>query len=142
MDPAINQNPASRHFQRNLFFLGALVFLVTGMFSGSRTLDRGFTNRDAAKFERILHKKEVLLNREFAQLKEAFAEDSAMNVLDRRSSEYQDLANRQGISIFFFEKGVLKYWSDHSIPIPAAWSPRLNKPFIPDAHLSTPRGRR
>jgi two-component system nitrogen regulation sensor histidine kinase NtrY len=130
MEHAIKQNPTSRRFHRNLLFLAALVFLVTGMISGSLFRDQGYTHLDTRKFERVLHKKEHLLREEFAQLEVEFANGTPMDVLDRRSSRYQDLANRHDISIFFFERGVLKYWSDHSIPVSGHWNTRLNKSFI------------
>ena len=130
MEQSVNQNTTPHRFRRNLLFLASLIFLVTGMISGSRFQDHNYSQREARKFMRVLHKKEHLLREEFAQLESDFTRGTPMEVLDRRSSRYQDLANRQGISIFFFEDGLLKYWSDHSIPVSGRWSPRLNKPFI------------
>ncbi len=51
-------------------------------------------------------------------------------MLDQKSTEYQDLSNREGISVFYYEDNVLSYWSDHSIPVPDRWRARLNRPFL------------
>ncbi len=93
-------------------------------------MEQHYSARDTRRFEKVLHRKERLLNQEFGQLETAFSGDSVMKLLDQRSSVYQELANRDGISIFYYEEGELKYWSDHSIPFPDRWTPRFNKPFI------------
>ncbi len=122
--------PKPSHFRRNLIFLAALVFLVVGMISGSRSGALGYSQRAAKKFERILHKKEQVLKSEFETLEKEFAGRDPKDVLDHRSTGYQDLAIRRGISLFYYEEGSLSYWSDHSIPLPTSWRPRLNKPFV------------
>ena len=93
---------SSHHFRRNLLLLGALVSLVTAMISASLSIERGQNDRDAVKFERVLHKKEQWLNDEFKKLASEFQSENPMDVLDRRSSGYQDLSNSQGISVFYF----------------------------------------
>ncbi len=130
MEQTRNQHPKPNRFLRNLIFLGALIFLVAGMISGSRTGEQAHSLRVTGKFERALHKKERLLKSEFEKLEAEFAGTAPKDVLDRRSKGYQDLANSRGISIFYYEKGSLVYWSDHTIPIPALWRTSLNKPFI------------
>ena len=45
----------------------AFVFLVSGILSGNRFRDKDFNQKDAKKFERILHNKERLLMDEFQQ---------------------------------------------------------------------------
>lgn len=107
----------------------ALIFLLTGIMAGRRYRDEGYTHKDARQFERVLHRKEGLLKNEFHKLEQLFAGEAPMEVLDRNSSKYQDLATRQGISIFFYDQGVLKYWSDHSVPVTSSWRPRFNLPF-------------
>jgi two-component system nitrogen regulation sensor histidine kinase NtrY len=121
---------SSHHFRRNLLLLGSLVSLVTAMISASLSIERGHNDRDAIKFERVLHKKEQWLNDEFKKLASEFQSENPMDVLDRRSSGYQDLSNSQGISVFYFEEGQLTYWSDHTIPLRPRWSPRLSKPYL------------
>jgi signal transduction histidine kinase len=116
--------------RRNLMFLAALVLFVSGMISGGRHGEEGYSRRIAARFEKVLHIKEEILNREFANLEAAFSGADPLEVLEGRSSRYQELSKRRGITIYFFREGVLQYWSDHSVPIPESWSPRLNKPFV------------
>ncbi len=123
-------NPTPQTFRRRLIFLAALVFLIAGMISGSRFRDTSSFQKEKGKFERVLNKKEDLLKKEFKQLKSAFQSEAPMDVLDQRSSGYLELANRQAISVFYYEKGELAYWSDHSIAIPTRWDPKLNKPFV------------
>jgi two-component system nitrogen regulation sensor histidine kinase NtrY len=110
--------------------MAALVFLVAGAISGSRFMDRQSLQRETEKFQHLLHKKERKLKEEFTRLELLFNEGEPMEVLDLKSKEYQELANREGIAVFYFEDGDLRYWSDHSIALPDRWSTRLNKPFI------------
>ncbi|MEN8230880.1 MAG: hypothetical protein ABFS38_22180, partial [Bacteroidota bacterium] len=112
------------------FIMAALVFLVVGIITGGRFRSDAYSNRDVRKFEKTLHDKERLLKDELSQLETLFADGSPTEVLDRKSSSYQKLANRHGISIFFYEKGILKYWSDHSIPLPSRWRPRYARPYL------------
>ncbi len=107
----------------------AFIFLVAGIMSGNRYRNEGYNQKDARKFERVLHKKERLLKDEFQELEELFTVDAPTEVLDRKSSEYQEIATSQGISIFYYDHGFLKYWSDHSVPVTNRWRPRFNLPF-------------
>lgn len=109
--------------------IGALSFLVVGILSGKRFRDEGYNQKDARKFEKVLHKKERLLKDEFRELELLFAAGDTMDVLDRKSSKYQELATSQGISIFFYDHGELRYWSDHSVPVTSRWRPRFDLPF-------------
>ncbi|MEN8157635.1 MAG: ATP-binding protein, partial [Bacteroidota bacterium] len=130
MSQSIDNSPTHQLYRRRLLFLAALVFLVAGVISGSRFRDRGSFQKDKARFERVLNKKEELLKKEFIQLESAFQSEAPMDVLDQRSSGYLDLASRQAISVFYYEKGELAYWSDHSIAISTHWDPKLHKPFV------------
>ncbi len=107
----------------------AFIFLVSGILSGIRFRDEDYNQKDARIFERILHKKERLLKDEFQELEALFAVDAPTEVLDRKSSEYQELATSQGVSIFYYDHGFLRYWSDHSVPVFNRWRPRFNLPF-------------
>ena len=112
------------------FIMAALLFLVVGIIAGNRFRSEAYSHKDARKFEKTLHEKERLLKDELRQLETLFANGSPLDVLDRRSSTYQKLANRHGISIFYYERGILKYWSDHSIPLPTRWRPRYARPYV------------
>jgi two-component system nitrogen regulation sensor histidine kinase NtrY len=126
----MNHQPGRRNFRQNLLFLAALLFLVAGMVSGSRSRDRGHPLREVARFQKVLHKKERLLKEEFKQLAEDLGSKDPAGVMKEHSAGYQELADRHGITIFYFGDRELVYWSDNTIPIPPNWTGRLNKPFI------------
>jgi signal transduction histidine kinase len=129
MEQENDKNPSGARYRGMVLLALALFFLLAGILSGKRYQDESFSYRDAKKFERVLHRKERLLKKEFQELEQLFTSDSPMDILDRKSSDYQDLATRQGISIFFYDQGELKYWSDHSVPVTSRWRPRFNLPF-------------
>ncbi len=113
-----------------ILFLGAFVFIVLGVIAASLFREGNYSKKDAAKLERVLHKKEQFLKEEFNRLEELFSEGRPTRVLDELSGKYQDLSTREGISVFYYEDNTLKYWSDHSVPIPDRWRARLNRPFL------------
>jgi len=118
------------NFQRNLMLLAALVCFVVWMFSAGASGEGRSNSREVAAFEKVLHKKEQLLKDEFALLELGFKNESPMEILERRSPQYLELLNRQGISVFYYQGTTLKYWSDHTIPLRNRWWPRLKKPFL------------
>ena len=130
MDGAERNRTAKLHPRGNLLFPAALLFLVIGIIAGSRQAESRQDNREVRAFERVLQKKERLLMEEFARLEQLFDSVTPTEVLNQRSTRYQEMANREGISIFYFEGGRLTYWSDHSIPVASAWRPRYNQSFI------------
>ncbi|MCK5137374.1 MAG: hypothetical protein KAR19_16440 [Bacteroidales bacterium] len=130
MEEAIDKKHESGWRHIAILFGAAVIFLVVGIISGSRNLGDSYIHKDAGKFEKVLHKKERFLKDEFQQLEELFFDRSPTEVLDRKSSSYQNLALRDGISIFYYEKGTLKYWSDHSIPVTNRWRPQFARPFV------------
>ena len=70
------------------------------------------------------------MKEELGELQALFGDDSPTEVLDRKSPRYQKLATMHGISIFYYEKGILKYWSDHSIPLPNRWRARFARSYV------------
>jgi signal transduction histidine kinase len=119
------------NFQRNLLLLGALVCFVIWMISVGASGEGRSKAREAAAFEKVLHKKEQVLKDEFSLLERELKNESPMDVLERRSSQYRELSDRQGISIFYYKGEALKYWSDHTIPLRGRWRQRLQNPFLP-----------
>ena len=122
--------PKSFTFQRAILFLGAFVFMVIGIISATIFREGKYSYKDARILEEALHKKERFLKEEFSHLEELFTETNPTRVLDQLSIEYQDLSNRKGISVFYYEDNILTYWSDHSVPVPDRWRARLNRPFL------------
>jgi signal transduction histidine kinase len=117
--------------RRGVFLMiGAALSMAVGIYSGNRYRDQPYTQKDVERFEATLHSKEQLLTEEFATLEGSFAQEPARGVLNRNSGRYQELANRNGISIFYYERENLTYWSDHSIPLPQRWRGRLSRPFL------------
>jgi len=112
-------------------FLLAVAFLAGGIISGFCCREERFTKNDAGKFERVLHRKENFLQKEFEKLEKQFADYAPIEVLHDRSPEYQELATTRGISVFYYENGLLRYWSDHSIPVTSRWRQRYGRPFVP-----------
>jgi two-component system nitrogen regulation sensor histidine kinase NtrY len=104
--------------------------MVIGIIAASLFREGKYSHKDAGNLEKVLHKKERFLKEEFSQLEELFSEKRPTRVLDQKSTEYQELANREGISVFYYEDNILKYWSDHSVPVSNRWRARLNRPFI------------
>jgi two-component system nitrogen regulation sensor histidine kinase NtrY len=129
MDQKSESNGSSK--RRGLFLMiGAVVSLTLGIYAGNRYRDQPYTHKDVVRFEKILHAKEQFLEEEFAVLEKLFDQEPATEVLNNRSDRYQELANRKGISLFYFEDENLVYWSDHSIPLSSRWRGRLSRHFL------------
>lgn len=122
--------PDQKTHPRFILLLAALVFFVVGIISATLSKEAGYSGKDARKFEKALHKKERLLKEEFRELSGQLETDSLTGILDRKSLEYQKLAAREGIYIFYYEEGILKYWSDHTVAVADRWRSRMNRPFI------------
>ncbi len=116
--------------QRILLFLVAMLFLFAWVISKGGPAKQHDCSKEVAEFERTLHKKERFLKEVISELELEFENDQAMDVLNRKSSLYQGLSPSRGISLFYFEKGELAYWSDHAIPLRGIWNPRMGKPFL------------
>ena len=117
-------------YPRFILLLAASILMVLGIISASLSREGNYSQKDKRKFEKTLHKKEHLLKEEFRELEALLESDTPTGVLDRKSMEYQELATREGIFIFYYDQGILKYWSDHTVPVAEKWRPRMNRPFI------------
>lgn len=117
-------------YRRVILLAGACIFMLFGIISSSLFREGAYNQKDARKLEKVLHKKERFLKEEFSLLEQQFAGSTATRVLEERSREYQELSNREGITVFYYKDNVLKYWSDHSVPLPERWRARLNRPFL------------
>ncbi|MEZ5070527.1 MAG: histidine kinase dimerization/phospho-acceptor domain-containing protein [Bacteroidales bacterium] len=112
------------------FGIALVIFLLGAVLGG---LSRGGNSdaRKAERFQRILHRKEALVALEFTELQTAFQGEDPIRVLDRNSERYRELAAAQGIYLFYYQEGQLRFWSDHSIPVPEVWRSRFGRPFNP-----------
>ena len=130
MEHSRKQKQVAGNLQRNLLFLAAMVCLIIWMISAGGPAKQHDCSREVAAFEQVLHKKEQFLKDEISKLEREFGKEEPIEVLNRRSSQYQQLSVSKHISIFYYEGGDLKYWSDNSIALSERWSPRLDKPFL------------
>jgi len=122
--------PDQKSYPRFILLLAASVLMVVGIISAALSREGNYSQKDKRIFEKTLHKKERLLKEEFRELEVLLRSDSATGVLDRKSIEYQELASMEGIFVFYYDHGILKYWSDHTVPVAERWRPRMNRPFI------------
>ncbi len=113
-----------------ILMLAAAVFMIVGIISANLSREGSYSEKDIRKFEKILHRKEQLLIDEFRELEALLISDTPTGVLDKKSMEYQELATKEGIFIFYYDQGILKYWSDHTVPVAERWRPRMNRPFV------------
>ncbi len=117
--------------RRGVFLiLVSVLFLVASVYTGGRYRDQPFTLLESRRFEKVLHQKERLLTAEFQLLSNLFETDPPVSVLNGRSPRYQEMANTRGISIFYYQDEILRYWSDHSVPLPTRWRSRLSRPYL------------
>ena len=122
--------PDQKSYSRFILLLAASVLMVVGIISAVLSREGSYSQKDKRKFEKTLHKKERLLKEEFRELEVLLKSDSPTGVLDRKSIEYQELASMEGIFVFYYDHGILKYWSDHTVPVAERWRPRMDRPFI------------
>ena len=122
--------PDQKTYNRFTLLLAATVVMLVGIISATLFREGRYSQKDAQKFEKVLHKKEQLLKNEFNALGSMVPGETISNLLDRNSAAYQELAAREGLYIFYYNNGEIEYWSDQSIPLPDHWRARLNRPFL------------
>jgi len=122
--------PEKQTYPRFILLLAAFVLFVVGIISATLMREGSYSQKDARKFERTLHMKEGLLKEEFRELGLLLVNDTSTGVLDEKSIDYQELATKNGIYIFYYEDDVLKYWSDHTVPVADRWRSRMDRPFV------------
>jgi len=122
--------PDKKRYPRLLLLLAASVFMVVGFISATLFREASYSRKDARKFEQVLHGKESQLKKEFRELEALFISEDPTLVLDRKSFEYQELAAKEGLYIFYYEEGILNYWSDHTVPVSDRWRSRMDRPFV------------
>jgi len=122
--------PDQKTYPRLILLLAASVFMVVGIISATLFRESSYSRKDARKFEKVLHKKESLLREEFRELEGLFISDKPTIVLDRKSDDYQELAAKEGIFVFYYEGEALTYWSDHTVPVSDRWRPRMDRSFV------------
>lgn len=119
-------NLTARPFFGHLFLGVFAVCLIALLVLQYNYYNTTYSEKDLQKFEHVLHKKEQMVEQIFAGLSETFEQEAPLEVLEARSEEFKKLADDEGISLFYYQKNRLKYWSDHSVPLRPRWSSRLN----------------
>ena len=122
--------PEKSSFPKFILLLAAFVFLLVGIITAALMREGVYSQKDVRRFEQALHKKEQYVKEEFRELELLVRSESPMELLDRKSEEYQELGNSQGLYVFYYDHGLLAYWSDHTIPLPDEWRQRLSRPFV------------
>lgn len=105
-----------------------------------------YGEKDLQAFQEEVNHKEKILERNLVELSEQFEDADRQEVLIDRSEELQSLANN-GIYVFYYEHGLLSYWSDHTVWLWPRWRPALqNLLFVNDngiyitKHVDLPGG--
>ncbi len=90
---------------------------------------RTYGQRDLKKFEKALHSKEKQLHRILEQVGDTSRTSTSLEYLKAESERFQKTAEGQGIYLFYFENGRMRYWSDHTVKLRSRWNPRYNQPL-------------
>lgn len=127
---------SSRRIYRSL---ALLVFIITVLLLG--ILQRNYSTdfygeKDINRFEKVLQAKEELVEKYFNSIIEDFANADPFHVLDVYSPQLEKLAEQEDIFIFYYHKGQLVYWADHTVPLRSNRIPRV-KPHVYQTENST-----
>ncbi len=128
-----NQKDISRGKMKRYSLISSVIFILASLALGLIQVNyqnETYSEKDIARFERVLHSKENVLNDEFELLKEEFPGNDPVNILNAQSDKYTKLAEDRGIYIFYFQEKDLVYWTDHTVPIQPRWNIRNNRGFI------------
>ncbi len=109
------------------------IFLLSVLLTGilqHQYFNNTFGKTDLLRFEETLKQKEMKLTAIFDRLSAAFAAEEPEMVLNGYSEQLKSLAAQENLYIFYFEGGVLEYWSDHSVPLGTRLTSRLMSPVI------------
>jgi len=115
---------------KTFFLYAAVLCLVVSLVAGAVQYRQKSYDKEAQRFERILHKKTALLSSILEELKSEMGGAAPLDAILERSPAYQRMAREEGIYLFYFERGRLRYWSDHSVAVGQEWNRRLDKAFL------------
>lgn len=106
-----------KNFSKNkhFFLIVALVLFVI-----AQILSHYFNNGQRttiSRFEKTVHKKELLLSNEMLKLANRTKTESYDQLFKHRPSYYNELMEKQGIALLIYESDTLKFWSDNSIAV-------------------------
>ena len=70
-----------------------------------------------ASFERVLHKKEAIVQRETDLLLRNIEDVSFEKLFSDKIEHYSRLFEKEGIAFLIYDNDTLKFWTDHSIAV-------------------------
>ncbi|MCF8346627.1 MAG: hypothetical protein K9G38_05405 [Bacteroidales bacterium] len=107
----------------------AVAMLVVGVLQHNY-YSRTYGEKDLHEFRDILHSREKAARNLFSRFSETFLEEEPLKVLQEASEELVRWAAEEDLSVFYYEEGKLKFWSDHSIPLQYRWTSRYRSPVL------------
>ncbi len=113
--------------------ISLLVFAVSVLMIGilqHRYFTKTYDENDLQLFKETLREKEQTLHNMFDRFSMEFTEAYPDSLLEVESEELKRLAEEQDLFVFYFEDGMLNYWSDHSVPLGSRLTSRLMSPVI------------
>lgn len=103
-----------------------LALFVTVVILQQTYFTKNLGEKELIEFEEALHRREAVLQELFSDLIEEGEKENIVEVLNQQSEMLKKLADQEGIYIYYYDKGRLTYWSDHSVSLRMRWSRRLN----------------
>ncbi len=98
-----------------LILLSAVVFFAIAYYiSGSKVADNSPL---VAKFESVLHEKEIHAKKELKELGEKIEKWNYDEVFSEKPGYYEQLFEREGLVFLVFENDSLKFWTDNTVAV-------------------------
>jgi two-component system nitrogen regulation sensor histidine kinase NtrY len=102
----------------------ATVLILQGRYNGER-----YGDKDLQKFQYVVHEKEEILESHLEMLADQFIDSDRQEILSQHSDDSQELADA-GIFIFYYDRDILSYWSDHTVSLRGRWRSFLRNPVF------------
>ncbi|MCF8224384.1 MAG: GHKL domain-containing protein [Bacteroidales bacterium] len=115
-----------KHY-RLLAILVALISMAGLLILQHKFYNDKYGDKHLDHFEKTIHSKQEKLNRHFDRIIKEFDNNDPMQILHNYTDAFEQLREQQGISVFYFEKGSLVYWSDHSVDLGVEWTESMNE---------------
>mgnify|MGYP006284564277 CR=1 FL=1 len=89
-----------------------------------------YDEKDLQRFTKTLHEKEAVLKNLFSGLAGDIGDEEPERILQEASADLKTYSRENGLFIYYYANGRLKYWSDHSVPLRYRWNPRYMSPVL------------
>lgn len=97
--------------------VGGLLLLVAGYLLYEFDLLQQDPRLAANRYEQVIHQKEKRLQQEMEQLASALSDVDYYTIFKDNANRYQYLSEDDGLILLVYENNVLRFWSDHSVPV-------------------------